>query len=58
LYAYRTVQPVPLEEIESFCQKLAEAENPLERNRLHLDFCERYGVRLTCIDSAVCGFTL
>jgi len=50
LYAYKTTEPVPLEAIEEFCRKLSEAVDSQARNKLHQFFCNRYQVKLTCID--------
>lgn len=50
IYAYRTIEPISLQEIENHHQKLKTAENAEARNRIHLEFCGLHKVRKTCID--------
>jgi CxxC motif-containing protein len=50
IYAYRTLEEIPLKTIFEFCRKLAKAKTSNERNNLHREFCNKFNVKVTCIE--------
>jgi len=50
LYAYRTVEPIELSEINAMHQKLKGAPTPEARNQIHNDFCQSHNTTKVCID--------